>query len=71
MPLGQETLPRVGELEESGLTTPKVRNVLTDARSMLTNPQVTVILRRAKNDVGVCVGEIAKPGPTHRGSRRL
>ena len=63
MPLGQGTLPLVGELEESGLTTLKVRNVLTNARSMLTNPQVTVILRPAKNDVGVGVGEIANPGP--------
>ena len=62
MPLGQGTLPLVGELEESGLTTLKVRNVLTNARSMLTNPQVTVIVRHAKNDAGVGVGEIANPG---------
>jgi protein involved in polysaccharide export with SLBB domain len=61
MPLGQETLPLVGELEESGLTTHKVRNVRTNA-SMLTNPQVTVIVRHAKNDAGVGVGEIANPG---------
>jgi hypothetical protein len=57
MPLGQETLPLVGELEGNGLTT------LPNGGSMLTNPQVTVILRQAKNDVGVCFGEMAKLGP--------
>ncbi len=61
MPLWQEKLPLVGEWEENGLTTLKIRNVIRNARSMLTNSPVTVILRQAKNnDVGVCGGESRK-----------
>lgn len=68
MPLWQEKLSLVGEWEENGLTTLKIRNVIRNARSMLTNPPVTVILRQAKNnDVGVCGGEIARLGPNLSG----
>lgn len=50
MPVWQEKLPLVGEWEENGLTTLKIRNVIRNARSMLTTPPVTVILRQAKNN---------------------
>ena len=62
-PDGKITLPLIGDIQASGLTTGKLQENLTNGlRSYVSNPAVTVIVQEVKSKNFNIVGEISKPG---------
>jgi polysaccharide biosynthesis/export protein len=62
-PDGKISLPLVGELEVSGLTALKVKELIAQKLdTYISKPQVTVIVTDVKSRTYTVVGKIAKPG---------
>jgi polysaccharide biosynthesis/export protein len=62
-PDGKITLPLVGDIQASGLTTHRLQDDIANSlRSYVSNPEVTVIVQEVKSKNFNIVGEIAKPG---------
>jgi len=62
-PDGIITLPVVGDVHVVGLTTTQVQDVLTEKlKGIVTEPQVTVIVRDIKSRRVYLVGKVGRPG---------
>lgn len=62
-PDGKISLPLIGELQVSGLTTASVQRVIAQRlREYISKPQVAVIVQEVKSQTYVIVGKIARPG---------
>jgi polysaccharide export outer membrane protein len=62
-PDGKISLPLVGELAVSGLTTLTVQRLIAQRLTeYISTPQVTVIVQEVKSKTYVIVGKVAKPG---------
>jgi len=62
-PDGKISLPLVGEVQVSGLTTLRVQSLLTEKlKAYISQPQVTVIVQEVKSRTYVIVGKVVKPG---------
>jgi polysaccharide biosynthesis/export protein len=62
-PDGKISLPLAGELEVSGLTAPRVQNLIAQRLTeYISNPRVTVIVQDVKSHTYVIMGKVAKPG---------
>ncbi len=60
---GKITLPLVGDLTASGLTTDQLQAAIHEKLTpFLTNPEVTVIVQEAKSKKVNIVGKVSKPG---------
>lgn len=63
-PDGKISLPLVNEVKVSGMTTSQIQALLTSKlRSILTNPQVTIIVVQIQSKKAYVTGEVARPGP--------
>jgi polysaccharide export outer membrane protein len=62
-PDGMITVPVIGDVQVSGLTTPQVQDVLTaKLKDVVAEPQVTVIVRDIKSRKVYLVGKVSRPG---------
>jgi polysaccharide export outer membrane protein len=62
-PDGIITVPVVGDLHVSGLTTPQVQDLLTEKlKDVVAEPQVTVIVREIRSRRAYLVGKVGRPG---------
>lgn len=62
-PDGKISLPLIGELPVSGLTTKAVQDIITQKlRVYISDPQVTVIIQEVKSRTYSILGKVAKPG---------
>jgi polysaccharide biosynthesis/export protein len=62
-PDGKISLPLVGELPASGLTTDKLRdNIAAKLKEYISNPEVIVIVQEVKSRSFNIVGKVGKPG---------
>jgi polysaccharide biosynthesis/export protein len=62
-PDGKITLPLIGDIQASGLTTGKLQeNIAIGLRSYVSSPAVTVMVQEVKSKNFNIVGEISKPG---------
>jgi polysaccharide biosynthesis/export protein len=60
---GKISLPLVGELVASGLTTKQLQQTITEKlQSFLASPEVTVIVQEAKSKSVTVIGQVLKPG---------
>jgi len=62
-PDGMITVPVIGDIRVVGLTTTQVQDILTEKlKTVVTEPQVTVIVRDIKSRKVYLVGKIGRPG---------
>jgi len=62
-PDGKITLPLIGELQVSGLTTLRVQDLVASRlKPYITDPEVTVIVEQVKSRTYSVLGKVAKPG---------
>jgi polysaccharide export outer membrane protein len=62
-PDGKISLPLIGELQVSGMTTSEVQRLVTERLQVfISKPIVTVIVQEVRSRTYVIVGKIAKPG---------
>jgi polysaccharide export outer membrane protein len=62
-PDGIITVPVVGDIHVSGLTTLQVQDLLTEKlKAVVTEPQVTVVVREIKSRKVYLVGKVGRPG---------
>ena len=62
-PDGKISLPLVGDLPASGLTTDKLRdNIAAKLKEYISNPEVIVIVQEVKSRTFNIVGKVGKPG---------
>jgi len=60
---GKITLPLIGELQASGLTVEQLRSTIaTKLKSVLEQPEVTVIVQETRSQYFTLVGKVMKPG---------
>lgn len=60
---GKISLPLVGELVASGLTTQQLQQTITEKlQSFLASPEVTVIVQEARSKSVTVIGQVLKPG---------
>jgi polysaccharide export outer membrane protein len=60
---GKISLPLVGELVASGLTTQQLQQTVTEKlQSYLASPEVTVIVQEARSKSVTVIGQVLKPG---------
>ena len=62
-PDGKISLPLIGDLDVSGLTTLKVRSlIVAKLKEYIANPEVSVIVQEIKSRTYVVMGKVVKPG---------
>lgn len=62
-PDGMITVPVIGDIHVVGLTTTQVQDILTEKlKTVVTEPQVTVIVRDIKSRKVYLVGKVGRPG---------
>ncbi len=62
-PDGKISLPLIGEVQVSGMTTTEVQRLVTEKLQVyISKPIVTVIVQEVKSRTYVIVGKVAKPG---------
>lgn len=62
-PDGKISLPLVGDLEASGLTPLKLRNIVAEKlKAYISNPEVSVIVQEVKSQDFFIIGEVSRPG---------
>ncbi len=70
-PDGMITLPLLNDIRISGLTTDEVQALLTEkVKTLVNDPQVTVIVKAVKSRKVYLVGNVAKPGVYTLGGRK-
>ncbi len=63
-PDGRVSLPLVGEIQVSGLTTRQIKEVISERlKEYVTDPNVTVIVLQVNYPVVYVIGEVTRPGP--------
>jgi polysaccharide biosynthesis/export protein len=62
-PDGKISLPLIGDLEASGLTPLKLRNIVAEKlKTYMTDPEVVVVVQEVRSQSFSIVGEVMKPG---------